>query len=143
MKSYSILFMVLLLTLSSFTLISPVDQNEEILLSVKKITQETSVNLLFYQNGTCSVQKLSEGKEISSKSMTLSESDLTSLKNIIKKARPVELKRTYTCAEKTINKTDATVYSFGTANKIVVVNNKCNSASRLKNLNSFIEPFLN
>ena len=142
MKSYSVFLLSLAFMLSSFTSKTNFDSKTELLLSVKKITKETSVNILFFTDGSCSVQTLENGQQTSSKSIVLPESELKSLKKIVKKVRPIELRSTYTCAEKKVDKTGATVYSFAESKKVVVVNNKCTTVSRLKDLRGFITNFM-
>jgi len=142
MKSKSILLLFLITILSSFTTNTNLTLNDEILLSVKKITNENSLNILFFENGSCSIQRLTNGEQTSSTSIELSEADLKSLKKIITRVRPIELSSTYTCSEKKVNKKNATVYSFAKSKKMVVVNNKCQTSNRLNDLKSFIERIL-
>ena len=58
-------------------------------MSTKIVTDDESVNLLFFENGSYRLQKSKNGEEISSKSLTLSEPDLKSLEKLITKAKPM------------------------------------------------------
>ena len=129
-------------TLSSFTSKTTLNEEVDILLTVKKFSENASVNLIFFSDASCSVQKLEGGQQTSSTSVTLSESDFKSLKKLVSKARPIELKSTYTCADKKVNRTDATLYAFGKSKKTVVVNNTCKTARRLNDISTFIEDVL-
>jgi hypothetical protein len=142
MKPYPIFLLVLLFTLSSFSTETHLDQDVDVLLTVKKFSETGSVNAIFFSNGSSSIQTIENGQQTSSKSITLSESELKSLKKLVMKARPIELKSTYTCADKTVNRTDATLYSFGKSKKTVVVNNTCQAAKRLNDIKTFIEGVL-
>ena len=142
MKSYSTLLLLALFLLSSFTSKTAYERNSEILLSIKKISEGQSVNMLFFTDGSCSVQQLENGKQTSSKSMVMPEAEFKSLKKLISKVRPIELKSKYTCMEKKVNKTNATVYSFGESKKVVVINNSCQTVRRLEELRSFTTRFL-
>lgn len=142
MKSYPVLILAMVFTLSSFTSKTTLNEEVDILLTVKKFSENASVNLIFFSDASCSVQKLEGGQQTSSTSVTLSESDFKALKKLVSKARPIELKSTYTCAEKKVNRTDATLYAFGKSRKTVVVNNTCKTARRLNDISTFIEDVL-
>lgn len=142
MKPYPILLLVLLFTLSNFSAKPHLDQDVDVLLTVKKFSEKGSVNAIFFSNGSCSVQTLENGKQTGSKSVMLTEPQLKSLKKLVKKARPIELKNTYTCAEKKVNKKAATLYSFGKSKKTVVVNNTCQTSNKLNEIKTFVESVL-
>lgn len=142
MRSYPLLLLVAILTLSSFSSKTTVDTDVDIFLSIKKFSKQTSVNVLFFTDGSCSIQKLEDGKQTSSRSVTLSKDELKSLKRLVTKVRPIELNNTYTCKEKKINKTDATLYSFVKSNKTVVVNNSCKTVKRINDVKDFVNSVL-
>ncbi|WP_299519273.1 hypothetical protein [Winogradskyella sp.] len=142
MKSHPILFLSILFILSSFSPQTNLDKDIKILMSAKIVSNEESVNVLFFANGSYSLQKLKNGVETYSKSLTLSESELKSLEKLIAKAKPLVLKDRYTCAEKMVNKTNATLYYFDKSKKTIIVNNDCRSNKKLNNIRAFIEGIL-
>ncbi|WP_422106512.1 hypothetical protein [Winogradskyella sp.] len=142
MKSHPILFLLILFVLSSFSPQVNVDKDTQILMSAKIVSNEASVNILFFTDGSYSLQKLKNGAETYSKSLMLSESELKSLEKLIAKAKPLVLRATYTCTEKTVNKTNATLYYFGKSNKTIIVNNDCRSNKKLNTIRAFVERIL-
>jgi hypothetical protein len=128
--------------LSSFTTKNNVKKDIEILMSAKIVSNEKSVNLLFFTDGSYSIQNIENGEEISSKALKLSELDLQSLEKLISKAKPLVLRNMYTCKDRTVNKTNATLYYFGESKKTIIVNNDCFSNKKLNNIKVFIEKIL-
>ncbi|WP_299364058.1 hypothetical protein [Winogradskyella sp.] len=142
MKSYPIFFLSVLFVLSSFSPQTNFDKDTKILMSAKIVSSEESVNVLFFTDGSYSLQKLKNGTETNSKSLMLSESELKTLEKLIARAKPLVLKSTYTCIEKKVNKTNATLYYFGKSKKTVIVNNDCQSNTKLNNIRAFVDKIL-
>lgn len=142
MKTYPILSLLMVFVLSSFSPKTSYDKDIEILMSTKIVSNENSTNLLFFTDGSYSLQHLVNGEETDKKTLKLSETDLKSLEKLISKAKPLVLRNTYTCSDKTINKTNATIYFFGESKKTIIVNNDCFGNKKLNNIKIFIDNIL-
>ena len=119
-------------------------QQEELklLMSARISSEQIVTNVLFFTDGSYSVQKNQNDTSTDVTFLKLSSSELKSLKKLIKASRPLVLRNKYSCNNNEINKYNSVIYSFSESNKTVLIDKDCKTTRKLDELLTYINNIL-